>query len=138
MKTTSNFKEWAYEKAIECNDFRRVHDYICCHFFERNTVLVNLKNGKTWVAVCHESDNFDSNIGIGVAFARFLGEEIPIERKEVNLSSLHYGDKFSFDDDNKYTYIFVAQEPVLNRYIFINEQTQSILSSLCDIRVYTV
>ena len=44
----------------------------------------------------------------------------------------------SFDDDNKYTYIFVAQEPVLNRYIFINEQTQSILSSLCDIRVYTV
>ena len=137
MRIVSNFREWAYEKAREFNDFGRVHDNICCHFFERNTILVNLKNGKTWVAVCHKSDNFDSNIGIGVAFARFLGEEIPIERKKVNLSSLHYGDRFSFDD-NKYTYIFIAQEPVLNRYIFINEQTGHILSSPCDVRVYTI
>lgn len=138
MRTVSNFKAWAYEKAREFEGFRRNHSYLCYLFYERKTVIVNLNNGKTWTATCHESDSFDTNIGKGVAFARFLGEEIPIERKEVNLSSLHYGDKFSFDDDNKYTYIFVAQEPVLNRYIFINEQTQSILSSLCDIRVYTV
>ena len=136
MRTVSNFREWAYEKAIECNDFRRVHDNICCHFFERNTILVNLKNGKTWVAVCHESDNFDSNIGMGVAFARFLGEEIPVERKEVNLSSLRYGDQFSIKD-SKYTYIFVAREPVVNRYIFVNEQTMDICSTLCNMRVYT-
>ena len=138
MRTVSNFKAWAYEKAREFEGFRRNHSYLCYLFYERKTVIVNLNNGKTWTATCNESDSFDTNIGKGVAFARFLGEEIPIERKEVNLSSLHYGDKFSFDDDNKYTYIFVAQEPVLNRYIFINEQTQSILSSLCDIRVYTV
>ena len=136
MRTVSNFREWAYEKAREFDQFKKNHGYLCCCFFKRNTVLVNLKNGKTWTATCHESDFFDTNIGKGVAFARFLGEEIPVERKEVNLSSLHYGDRFSFDD-NKYTYIFVAQEPVLDRYIFINEQTQSILSSLCNIRVYT-
>ena len=138
MRTVSNFREWAYEKAREFEGFRRNHSYLCCLFYEGKTVIVNLNNGKTWTATCHESDFYDTNIGKGVAFARFLGEEIPIERKEVNLSSLHYGDKFSFDDDNKYTYIFVAQEPVLNRYIFINEQTQVILSSPCDVRVYTV
>ena len=137
MRTVSNFKEWAYEKAREFEGFRRNHSYLCYLFYERKTVIVNLNNGKTWTATCHESDSFDTNIGKGVAFARFLGEEIPVERKEVNLSSLRYGDKFSFDD-TKYTYIFVAQEPVLNRYIFINEQTGHILSSPCDVRVYTI
>ena len=136
MRTVSNFREWAYKKAREFDQFKKNHNYIYLTFYKRSTILINLKNGKTWIAACHESDSFDVNIGKGIAFARFLGEEIPIERKEVNLSSLHYGDRFSFDD-NKYTYIFVAQEPVLDRYIFINEQTQSILSSLCNIRVYT-
>ena len=137
MRTVSNFREWAYKKAREFEGFRRNHSYLCYLFYERKTVIVNLNNGKTWTATCHESDSFDTNIGKGVAFARFLGEEIPIERKEVNLSSLHYGDRFNFGN-NKYTYIFIAQEPVLNRYIFINEQTEHILSSPCDVRVYTI
>ena len=137
MRTVSNFKEWAYEKAREFERFRRNHSYLCYLFYERKTVIVNLNNGKTWTATCHESDSFDTNIGKGVAFARFLGEEIPVERKEVNLSSLHYGDHFSIKD-SKYTYIFVAREPVVNRYIFVNEQTMDICSTLCNMCVYTV
>ena len=136
MRIVSDFREWAYEKAIEFDQFKKNHGYLCCCFFKRNTVLVNLKNGKTWTAVCHESDSFDTNIGKGVAFARFLGEEIPVERKEGNLSSLHYDDQFSIKD-SKYTYIFVAREPVVNRYIFVNEQTMDICSTLCNMRVYT-
>ena len=136
MRTVSNFKEWAYKKAREFDQFKKNHNYIYLTFYKRKTILINLNNGKTWTATCHESDSFDTNIGKGVAFARFLGEEIPVECKEVNLSSLHYGDRFNFSD-NKYTYIFIAQEPVLNRYIFINEQTGHILSSPCDVRVYT-
>lgn len=136
MRTVNNFKEWAYEKARELDEFKKNHGYLCCCFFKRKTVLVNLKNGKTWSATCHESDSFDTNIGKGVAFARFLGEEIPVEHKEVNLSSLHYGDQFSIKD-SKYTYIFVAREPVVNRYIFVNEQTMDICSTLCNMRVYT-
>lgn len=136
MRTVSNFKAWAYEKAREFEGFRRNHSHLCYLFYERKTVIVNLNNGKTWTATCHESDSFDTNIGKGVAFARFLGEEIPVERKEVNLSSLHYGDKFSIKD-SKYTYIFVAREPVVNRYIFVNEQTMDICSTSCNMRVYT-
>ena len=136
MRTVSNFREWAYKKAREFDQFKKNHGYLCCCFFKRNTVLVNLKNGKTWIATCHESDSFDTNIGKGVAFARFLGEEIPVEYKEVNLSSLHYGDQFSMKD-GKYTYIFVAREPVVNRYIFVNEQTMDICSTSCNMRVYT-
>ena len=137
MKTVSNFKTWAYEKARELEGFRRKHSYLCYLFYERKTVIVNLNNGKTWTATCHESDSFDANIGKGVAFARFLGEEIPVERKGVNLSSLHYGDRFSTYDSN-YTYTFVAQEPILQRYIYINEQTKSIYYSPRDMRVICV
>ena len=137
MRTVSNFREWAYRKAREFDQFKKNHNYICLTFYKRKTILINLKNGKTWTAACHESDSFDVNIGKGVVFARFLGEEIPVEQKKVKLSSLKYGDRFT-TCDNRYTYIFVAQEPVLNRYIFINEQTQSILSSPCDVRVYTI
>lgn len=136
MRTVSNFREWAYEKAREFDRFKKNHNYIYLTFYKRKTILINLKNGKTWTAACHESDSFDVNIGKGIAFARFLGEEIPVERKEVNLSSLHYGDKFSIKD-SKYTYIFVAREPVVNRYIFVNEQTMDICSTLCNMRVYT-
>lgn len=136
MRTVSNFKAWACEKAREFDEFRRNHGYLCYLFYERKTIIVNLKNGKTWIATCHESDSFDIKIGQGVAFARFLGEEIPVEHKEVNLSSLHYGDQFSIKD-SKYTYIFVAREPIVNRYIFVNEQTTDICSTSCNIRVYT-
>lgn len=136
MRIVSDFREWAYEKAREFDQFKKNHGYLCCCFFKRNTVLVNLKNGKTWIATCHKSDFFDTNIGKGVVFARFLGEEIPVERKGVNLSSLHYGDQFSIKD-SKCTYIFIAQEPVVNRYIFVNEQTMDICSTSCNICVYT-
>ena len=136
MRTVSNFREWAYRKAREFDQFKKNHNYIYLTFYKRSTILINLKNGKTWTAACHESDSFDVNIGKGIAFARFLGEEIPVEYKEVNLSSLHYGDKFSIKD-SKYTYIFVAREPVVNRYIFVNEQTMDICSTSCNMRVYT-
>lgn len=136
MRTVSNFREWAYRKAREFDQFKKNHNYIYLTFYKRSTILINLKNGKTWTAACHELDSFDVNIGKGIAFARFLGEEIPVEYKEVNLSSLHYGDQFSIKD-SKYTYIFVAREPVVNRYIFVNEQTMDICSTLCNMRVYT-
>lgn len=137
MRTVGNFKEWAYEKAREFDEFKKNHGYLCCGYYNRNTVLVNLKNGKTWVAVCHKLDDFDINIGKGVAFARYLGEEIPIEHKEVNLSSLRYGDRFSIYSSN-YTYTFIAQEPISQRYIYINEKTKGICYSPRDMRVYTV
>ena len=138
MRTVSNFKAWAYEKAREFEGFRRNHSYLCYLFYERKTVIVNLNNGKTWTATCHESDSYDANIGKGVAFAKFLGEEIPVEQKKVKLSSLNYGDRFRFSfDGNRYTYIFITQEPVFDRYIFINEQTKDIHDSLYDTNVYT-
>ena len=136
MRTVSNFREWAYKKAREFEGFRRNHSYLYCLFYERKTVIVNLNNGKTWTATCHESDSFDTNIGKGVAFARFLGEEIPVEQKKVKLSNLNYGDRFT-TCDNRYTYIFVAQEPVLRQYIYVNEQTTQICIVSFDMSVYT-
>ena len=137
MKIVSNFKEWAYEKARMYDNFKKHFDNIRCYFYERNTILVDLKNGKTWIAVCHERDDFDRNIGIGVAFARFLGDEIPVEHKKVKISSLHYGDRFT-SCDNRYTYTFIAQEPVSKRYIYVNEQTEQIIAILLDMSVYIV
>ena len=136
MRTVSNFREWAYGKAREFDQFKKNHNYICLTFYKRSTILINLKNGKTWIAACHKSDSFDVNIGKGVAFARFLGEEIPVEHKKVKISSLHYGDRFT-SCDNKYTYIFIAQEPVSQQYIYVNEQTKHINVISFDMGVYT-
>ena len=136
MRTVSNFREWAYKKAREFDQFKKNHNYIYLTFYKRSTILINLKNGKTWIAACHESDSFDVNIGKGIAFARFLGEEIPVEQKKVKLSNLKYGDRFT-TCDNRYTYIFVAQEPVLQQYIYVNEQTTQICIVSFDMSVYT-
>lgn len=136
MRTVSNFREWAYKKAREFDQFKKNHNYIYLTFYKRSTILINLKNGKTWTAACHESDSFDVNIGKGIAFARFLGEEIPVEHKEVKISSLNYGDRFT-TCNNKYTYIFIAQDPISQRYIYVNEQTKQINIIALDMNVYT-
>lgn len=44
-------------------------------------LLINIKNGKTARSYCHDDDKWDTRIGIAVAYARYMGVEIPqVER----------------------------------------------------------
>lgn len=43
----------------------------------RFVILVNHRTGKTVMAKCHRKDEFDTKTGTAIAWARYLGKEIP-------------------------------------------------------------
>ena len=70
-----------------------------------------MKTGKTGTARCKKGDEFSSIIGVGIAWARLKGEEIPVEYKTVRLKTLKVGDKFTIADNRNFKdiYTFVGR-----------------------------
>lgn len=121
MKFVNGFKTWALN---ECSDFesKRKAAYIKSgmggidgryhwHSYGNKTIILDMETGKTGTAWCKEDDEFSSIIGVGVAWARLKGEEIPMEYKTVRLKTLKTGDKFIIanNKDFKETYTFVGR-----------------------------
>nr|DAE78415.1 MAG TPA: hypothetical protein [Caudoviricetes sp.] len=121
MKFVNSFKTWALN---ECSDFesKRKAAYIksgmggidgCYywHSYGNKTIILDMETEKTGTALCKEDDEFSSIIGVGVAWARLKGEEIPMEYKTVRLKTLKTGDKFIIanNKDFKETYTFVGR-----------------------------
>jgi hypothetical protein len=117
MKFVNSFKTWALN---ECSDFesKRKAAYIKSgmggidgryhwHSYGNKIIILDMETGKTGTARCKEDDEFSSIIGVGVAWARLKGEEIPIERTETAIKNLKCGDKFTFFGSTKiYTFIY--------------------------------
>jgi hypothetical protein len=121
MKFVNNFKVWAMN---ECSEFeeKRKTAYIKSgmgdidgryhwHSYGNKIIILDMETGKTGTARCKEDDEFSSIIGVGVAWARLKGEEIPMEYKTVRLKTLKTGDKFIIvnNKDFKETYTFVGR-----------------------------
>ena len=121
MKFVNSFKTWALN---ECSDFesKRKAAYIKSgmggidgryhwHSYGNKTIILDMETGKTGTALCKEDDEFSFIIGVGVAWARLKGEEIPMEYKTVRLKTLKTGDKFIIanNKDFKETYTFVGR-----------------------------
>lgn len=121
MKFVNNFKVWAMN---ECSEFeeKRKTAYIKSgmgdidwryhwHSYGNKTIILDMETGKTGTARCKEDDELSSIIGVGVAWARLKGEEIPMEYKTVRLKTLKTGDKFIIvnNKDFKETYTFVGR-----------------------------
>lgn len=121
MKFVNSFKTWALN---ECSDFesKRKAAYIKSgmgdideryhwHSYGNKIIILDMETGKTGTARCKEDDEFSSIIGVGVAWARLKGEEIPMEYKTVRLKTLKTGDKFIIanNKDFKETYTFVGR-----------------------------
>ena len=121
MKFVDNFKVWAMN---ECSDFgqksaeankksnieevgRRYH----WHTYKNKTIVIDMETGKTGTAQCKKGDEFSSIIGVGIAWARLKGEEIPVEYKTVRLKTLKVGDKFTIADNRNFKdiYTFVGR-----------------------------
>lgn len=81
------------------------------HSYGNKIIILDMETGKTGTARCKEDDEFSSIIGVGVAWARLKGEEIPMEYKTVKLKTLKTGDKFIIvnNKDFKETYTFVGR-----------------------------
>lgn len=66
--------------------------------------IVNMKKEKRGIAICHENDEFNSEIGIAYAWARYKREEIPHFPVNKKLSEMQNGDTFYFHN-SKYQFI---------------------------------
>lgn len=71
-----NFKKWAEEW----------YDKFCCsskHIdsvrIGQKTAVIDVRTGKVAIAKCHKDDDFSVRIGIGIAYAKLKGAEIPQE-----------------------------------------------------------
>lgn len=118
MKFVNDFRAWAFK---ECSEFenKRKEAYIksCMggidgryhyHSYGNKTIILDMETGKTGIAQCKKSDEFSIITGIGVAWARLKGEEIPMERIETIIKNLKSGDKFTFlyGSEKVYTFIY--------------------------------
>lgn len=138
MRTVENFTDWAFKKRYEYLNFAKTHERFQILYYKNTTLLIDKKTGRTWKAICHKDDKFNHSIGIGVAFAKYQGEEIPVEVSKVPIKELKYGDKFTLNATDDMIYVFVAIEPINKRYIFVDTVSGHIKSSSCNMCVYKI
>ena len=109
MKYVENFNDWALKMYEEYRAIRNTNPpRWCISVYEENysitLVLVDLKKKKTGFAKVSEEE-YDRTIGIGVAYARLRGYEVPKERKTQELRTLKNQQYFMFNDEE---YMFVG------------------------------
>jgi hypothetical protein len=97
-KYVEDFNEWAlsmydeYKRVFQTNSAR----WMVSHYSDKNsttTTLIDLKKGKCGSAKASKKE-YRVSVGIGVAWARLRGYEVPKERKKTMLKNLADYDKF--------------------------------------------
>lgn len=73
------------------------------------TQIINMRKQKRGIAICHENDAFDPEIGIAYAWARYKNESIPNFTVAKKLSEMKNGDVFITKDGTKC--FFVGAHP---------------------------
>ena len=77
----NNFKSWALEWY---NKYRCSSKYIgTARIGQQTTVVIDTRTGKIGIAKCHKNDDFSAVTGIGIAYARLKGAEIPQEAPQI-------------------------------------------------------
>ena len=121
MKFVDNFTTWALnersdfeQKSAEANKKSNMEGTgrrYYWHTYKNKVIILDMETGETGVARCKKGDNFSFRVGIGVAWAKLKGEEIPMEYKTVRLKTLKVGDKFIIADNRNFKdiYTFVGR-----------------------------
>lgn len=109
MKFVEDFNEWALKMYEEYRTIRNTNpSRWCISVYSENYSmilgLIDLKKKKSGFAKVPE-EKYDRMIGIGVAYARLRGYEVPKERKMQELSTLKNQQYFVFNDEE---YMFVG------------------------------
>lgn len=138
-KYVENFMKWVDEMIEEFYDSPA---YISTYDFPEIglTTLVNFRTGKVVKAKCHKDDEFDVGIGIAVAWAKYRGYEIPIQKtiKKVYSFDLEYGQHFLFAPDREDEYIFIGQHPVETQEEFIYSSLDGRIKTEQNMFVYLI
>lgn len=98
MKYVANFTQWAYmmyAQFKQSEDYKNGNFRIVCG--GNTTLLINLRTRTFNYAICHPTNIYNKDVGIGVAYARYCGVEIPTELVRTPLQKLKYGQTFVFD-----------------------------------------
>lgn len=118
MKCVVDFEAWAYEKYRRFKKAQELDPSLACVVSpsSHTTVIINMKSGKTSFSKCHKCDTFQASIGLGVAWARYIGEEIPKQVTIVKISELTTGQKFAFSTEAKVKgeFYYIGHNPVNN------------------------
>ena len=130
MEYVVDFGAWAYEKYRRFMKAKELDPSLACVVSpsNRTTVIVNMKSGKTSFSKCHKCDTFHASIGLGVAWARYIGEESPKQAILTTISKLTPGERFVFTNgmysDKKFYYI--GYDPVNDAAVAVCANTGEI------------
>ena len=109
-----DFNEWA-QKMKE--------DFVCNYQRYRSIaegrmiIVVDKKNGKVGIARCHPDDEFNTRIGLAIAYARVRGIDIPNVGEWVATKNLKNGDVIHVPINGKNTLAYyIGKHPTKNDY----------------------
>lgn len=122
-----NFRKWAEEWYRQYRKDKEKNKNLFCSITgitpddkrSRYTVVGNAKTGKIATAKRRTNEKYDKEIGIGVAYARYCGVEIPIERKPIPLHTLKNGDYFTIIS-SKINGIYIGKDGLTKHHVWRN------------------
>lgn len=108
-KEWDNWVKTTYDKACE---FIVENPYVTAQYVhERATTngsikhiyyIINTNTGRVGIAKCNTADEFVHEVGVAIAYSRYMNLPIPRITEEVDAKDLKIGDTVVFDD--VYTY----------------------------------
>ena len=103
-------------KSYVANSYKSIFNYpFVFTYVDNKFTISNVKNGKFGYAYCHTYNATDFNIALGVAWARYCGEEVPKIKKYLtkdefeNLSNGTY-----IFDERGYKFIIIGKDPIFD------------------------
>lgn len=90
---SKNFIEWAKRKEKECLNACEHSSALYWTTYKRRVTIVNMTTGKCGKSYCNKNDKFNRTIGLAIAWARYLGEEIPPMEEDYIVKESYKKDK---------------------------------------------
>ena len=111
--TKREFDAWVRNMVQSYNTFAKTRNNIKCYQHcecsaldpilgklghTRDTVIINLRNYKVAFAKCHRDDEFRSDVGVAIAWARYNNKLVPNVIENAKANKLNIGDKVYYTD----------------------------------------
>lgn len=122
MKFVDNFYDWANTQFTDFMETTRDKAVYKANgdgkdvryelmTYGKKIIIIDKETGKTGTAQCKKGEKFISIVGLGVAWARLKGEEIPKEREVTRIKTLKVGDRFIIVNNKNFkeTYTFIGR-----------------------------
>ena len=91
LMNKAEYDSWVHDTASYAREFLMSNKYTY-GALDGVTYVVNLDNNHTATARCRECDDFDADIGLALAFTRYMNKPTPLVYEIVKLIDLKIGD----------------------------------------------